>query len=283
MHLSSGTGIVRVVNRAPLTVEPLGGLCNRMRVIASGYGLAKKIDRPLRIAWRQDATLNCPFERLFDPMTTDWILEELLGYPLGQHANAGLIGTLLTQPEVQVLQAEKTDWVELADRDPLHIVSWSEFYHHEHQFEMLPPKLNLMQRVEDKLATLSARSAGVHVRRTDHSQSIAHNSIEDFIETMRAMLREEICDTFFLATDSPAAEARIAAALPGRVDTCPKRSLNRNRADAIEDALVDLYTLARQPCILGSYQSSFTQTACRLGGVVARFPAAIKTGTARRP
>ena len=44
-----------------IIVQPLGGLCNRMRVIVGAISLAQKTGKQLTIIWTQDATLNSKF------------------------------------------------------------------------------------------------------------------------------------------------------------------------------------------------------------------------------
>lgn len=46
-------------------VEPIGGLCNRMRVIASAYQLIRPRDGKLIVKWTANEELNCPAKALF--------------------------------------------------------------------------------------------------------------------------------------------------------------------------------------------------------------------------
>jgi hypothetical protein len=70
--------------------------------------------------------------------------------------------------------------------------------------------------------------------------------------------------TFFLATDSPEVEAELRAHFPGRILTYPKRTLDRRRREAIEDAVIDLFCLAATGKLFASFHSSFSETASRL-------------------
>ncbi|CAN5268432.1 hypothetical protein BH09BAC6_BH09BAC6_01390 [soil metagenome] len=49
-----------------ITIEPLGGLANRMRVIASGIGLSQKLSKQLTIIWNVNYELKCPYHLLFE-------------------------------------------------------------------------------------------------------------------------------------------------------------------------------------------------------------------------
>ena len=50
-----------------LIIQPVGGLCNRMRSINSARILAKKRNEKLLVIWFVNAELGCPFERIFEP------------------------------------------------------------------------------------------------------------------------------------------------------------------------------------------------------------------------
>ena len=45
-----------------IIIQPSGGLCNRMRVINSGWKLARERKEKLQILWNCNAELNCPFD-----------------------------------------------------------------------------------------------------------------------------------------------------------------------------------------------------------------------------
>ena len=51
-----------------IIIQPSGGLCNRMRVINSGWKLARERHDQLKVLWNCNAELNCPFESLFQPV-----------------------------------------------------------------------------------------------------------------------------------------------------------------------------------------------------------------------
>ena len=51
-----------------IIVQPMGGLCNRMRTIASAVKLAKKLNCKMKVLWVKDKALNAPFKSLFEPI-----------------------------------------------------------------------------------------------------------------------------------------------------------------------------------------------------------------------
>ena len=52
-----------------IIIQPSGGLCNRMRVINSGWRLARERQEKLLVLWNCNPELNCPFDALFQPVT----------------------------------------------------------------------------------------------------------------------------------------------------------------------------------------------------------------------
>jgi hypothetical protein len=104
----------------------------------------------------------------------------------------------------------------------------------------------------------------VHIRRGDNSASIQVSPLELFLERMRIEVERESETRFFLATDDAATEQTVKERFPGRVTTRDK-SFARNRARGVQDALVDLLVLSKCSLILGSYWSSFSQTAAEMG------------------
>ena len=80
------------------------------------------------------------------------------------------------------------------------------------------------------------------------------------IETMKAV-------RFFLSTDDPKEEALLKERFGNRIIINPKTSIDRNNPIAIQEALLDLYSLSRCRKIYGSYYSSFSDVAAIWGRV----------------
>ena len=72
---------------------------------------------------------------------------------------------------------------------------------------------------------------------------------------------------FFLATDDKDEEALLRKTFPGKIVSNENRTLRRDSLDGMYDALLDLFCLAACKKIIGSYCSSFTDTAASLGNI----------------
>ncbi|MBI4747970.1 MAG: hypothetical protein HY774_05745 [Acidobacteria bacterium] len=168
--------------------------------------------------------------------------------------------------EISNLLWKEFDFRTLADYPTLYFRAW-QFFHSSSsspaaQFRLIP---ELQERVETEASRFGAYTVGLHIRRTDHVRAIANSTTQKFIVAMQAEIAQHPSARFFLATDSPEEETTLRQFFPDRILTYQKRTLDRNSPEGIQDAVVDLYCLARTQKILGSIGSSFSRTASRIG------------------
>ncbi|CAK9041487.1 unnamed protein product [Durusdinium trenchii] len=121
--------------------------------------------------------------------------------------------------------------------------------------------LNQLQPIlelQSRLWQLPEGVVSVHIRRSDHQKAIARSPEELFLRTMESYGEDVM---FFLATDDPNVEERMKSYFGPRLLTSSKRTLNRNCAAGIQDALIDLLLLSQGAEVLGSFKSSFSAMA----------------------
>lgn len=118
--------------------------------------------------------------------------------------------------------------------------------------------------------TLSAQfdqdTVGLHIRRRDNRKSIRHSPTDAFIAAMEDAVANNPETRFFLATDSPAEEARLRRHFGDRILT-RRRKLSRLHTSGLQDALVDLILLSRTSRVIGSHWSSFSEVAAEIGRI----------------
>lgn len=250
-------------------IQPSGGLCNRMRVINSSLELAKRKNTKLLVLWYCAEELNAPFEALFQPVNEFKVinftsLKDLrkLWYQL----------TARTRITNEAIEVHTTDGI--LDQDffdsiklPAYIFTWEHFYDADEYFKLFKPTAELQKRIDEVTKHFTKDMVSVHIRRTDQINSIAYSKTENFIELMNQEIRNNPDVTFFLATDDKEEEALLRKTFPGRIVSNENRTLRRDSLDGMYDALLDLYCLASCQKIIGSYCSSFTDTAASLGGI----------------
>jgi hypothetical protein len=254
-----------------IIIEPLGGLCNRLRACASACALAHALNRPLTIVWNIDGTLGCRFDDLF-------IVPDMVSRIIYKNKNKfffknvhKLIDTIsvrsrfrLRQPDIDRLLAQKYNFRLLAQHDPVHIATCTAFYPAAVLLKSFVP-LPQLQLIIDCYTKTLQNVIGVHIRRGDHAIAIKNSPTELFLAAMHREVEADPGVTFFLATDSLQEEAWLQAAFPNRIVTHEKQSFRRDDPAAIKDAVIDLFILSKCRKIIGSYWSSFTETAQALG------------------
>lgn len=119
----------------------------------------------------------------------------------------------------------------------------------------------------DAAAPLYRSRIGIHIRRTDHRPAIDQSTTELFTNEIERILSRAPDQRFFLATDDPKEAEALDRAFPGRIAWRQARGYERADPRAIEDAVVELYCLSRTHRILGSYASTFSAAAGKLGGI----------------
>jgi hypothetical protein len=108
-------------------------------------------------------------------------------------------------------------------------------------------------------------AVGLHIRRAENEKSRNYSPTELFIAAIQEEIKDDPAVRFFLATDSEEEEAFLTGKFNGRLLVHSKQSLRRDGPTAIRDAVIDLYCLAACRKIYGSFWSSFSETAQRLG------------------
>lgn len=246
-----------------IIIQPSGGLCNRMRVINSGWKLARERQEKLLILWNCNPELNCPFDALFQPVT-EFQIKSI-------HSVADPRKLFYQKTARSYLTNEKL----IAHRGPdgcldpnyasslasnIYMFTWEWFYPSE-DYHLFVPTDSLQMRIHEMTARFGCSCVGVHIRRTDNQPAIGKSSTGTFLESMKKEISADPNTMFYLATDDMEEEKRLREVFPDRILSNQNRCLLRNSREGIQDALLDLYSLASTRKIIGSYFSSFTDIA----------------------
>jgi len=259
-------------------VEPLGGLCNRMRTIASFYTVAREAGRGLTVVWLRDGGMNCPSARLFTlPADVKVIEGPYVTKPVMRLRSVARKLTRRAQGRrfdrtVENWEAKRALTPEsvkaLGERSLYASSCYSlESAYEKYDYGIFQPAPDIRALADAVTNGFPANCVGVHIRRTDNEKSIESSRTADFAERMRREVEEDGSVAFFLATDSPEEERALREAFPGRIITYEKRSLQRDSEQGIVDAYVDHLCLAATRRIYGSFYSSFSRCAAALHGI----------------
>ncbi len=257
-----------------ITIVPDGGLCNRMRAVSAARILAQRVERPLRVVWWRTPNCNARFDAIFETRHVPFQVEE-------KWAMAGIVRKMMRLRETvgertgQVVlrgaaatpDGFEQDKIEaLARTRNVYIRSFAKFLSKPDMFSFFKPVASI-QRHLDAMRNELEGAVGVHIRRTDNVKAIEKSPMSAFHKLMDAELSNREGTRFFVATDSPEAYAELKQKYGDRVFEFSKQTVSRADPSGISDAVVDLYALGACQKIIGSYWSSFTDTAAELRNI----------------
>jgi hypothetical protein len=265
-----------------ITIQPTGGLCNRMRATDSAISLSKKLNKPLRLVWCKNQELNCGFDELFvvpksvekfqqhdqyyDPSNRVARFQNKLSKEMAKKLAFFYYEKSFTNQDITKLINQEYNFEDLASYKRIFLLASRRFYSSTHPFQEFRP-VESIQKVIDSYTKNFNHTIGVHIRRSDNVKAIEHSPIEKFISLMEKEVSNNQNVTFFLATDSTNEESLLKARFPGRIIAHSKESLSRTNPQAIHDALVDLFCLSKCNKLIGSFHSSFTDTAWQINNI----------------
>ena len=258
-----------------LTLVPQGGLCNRLRILLSAIQAKAQGVQPIRVEWGRDPECSAWFEELFVPVDMGgfrvvhrhwwaaprtrrnlWLpvlLRLFMGYRV-QRAN--------------YRPATDDDFFRLVRRGGRVYLSggYALCHYSPDCVARLCPRPELMQRIERIKARFGRNTVGVHIRRTDNTVSMAHSTPEGFRRAMDREIKRDFNVRFFLATDDEALKSTLMQEYPDHIIS-QRAPLRRDTLEGMGAAVVDLWCLSATRKLIGSYWSSFTDTAAELTGI----------------
>lgn len=266
-----------------LTLVPVGGLANRMKAIDAAISLTQEVGAALRIVWFKDQGLNCRFNQLFSPLDLPNVTVKeasvadlfLLDRPRRKNFHLPSLfqrlqfsDCIYEEQATQLFyrQFDFPTWLKQHKR--AYLASCVYFYSkpQEQRFRHFRPIPALQQQI-DHLCAPFLHTIGVHIRRTDNAASIAQSPTELFISRMEEEIQRDASCTFYLATDSETDKALLKQRFGKRLFTSPQPTV-RNTPNGIQAALIELYALSHTQRILGSAQSSYSETAAQLSDII---------------
>jgi len=265
-----------------ITLVPVGGLANRMKAIDSAIALAGEANTGLQIIWYKDQGLNCRFDELFQQIHVDNIrLKEASLIDLLVNDRPRKKNFYLPKPFHKVLfndciyEADATerfyrgfDFKEWAKQKRVYLASCVYFFHSDNKklFDVFTPIAPLQEEICRRSASFNEHTIGIHIRRTDNISSIKESPTELFIEEIKREIEKCKEANFYLASDSEEDKRILTATFGSRIMTSDKPA-DRNSVSGMQDALIEMYTLAQTTKILGSAKSSYSETAAQISGI----------------
>lgn len=248
-----------------LIIQPIGGLCNRMRAINSAKVLAKKRGDKLIVIWFVNHELGCPFERIFQPtdqfqvinIHSKWNIIKMF-YQLSSMA----FGSFIPNDIIRQHKGDgNLDDTFVTTLKKLTYIATEEHFFESHDYSAFVPAAEIQEKISHMQEQLGENAIGVHIRRTDNMPAIGKSSTDAFITSMEKAISQNTDTKFYVATDDMSEEKKLRDHFKDRIISNENRDLSRDSIAGIQDAMVDLYTLAATNGIIGSFFSSFTDIA----------------------
>lgn len=254
-----------------LIIQPIGGLCNRMRAINSARMLAAKRKEKLKVIWFVNPELGCPFEKIFKPTDSFQVINIYSKWnvkKLWYQITAAIFGIFLNNESIRSHKGDGTLEESFASSlGPYVYIATEEHFYPCHDYKTFVPEEKVQAKIDGKRKELGEHAVGVHIRRTDNMPAIGKSSTQSFIESMNQEITADPQTMFYLATDDLSEEDALRERFPDRIISNQERNLSRDSVAGIQDAMVDLYCLASTKKIIGSFFSSFTDIAADMNQI----------------
>lgn len=255
-----------------IVLAPRGGLCNRLRTLLSVVGFP--LPTTCRVLWARNEECCARFDELFAPLGVEHVSMEDSPWwaAVARRRNLHqphLVRRLMGYEQYEDLRSPDVylSLLERATSARFFISSSTELRHYPREaYDLLRPIPVIAERIAALQSQFSAHTVGVHIRRTDHRASIAHSPDAAFLRAMDEAVHRDPNLRFFLATDDDALKQRLLSRYADRLIT-QSQALPRHTLEGMRSAVADLWCLAATQQILGSYGSSFTDTAAEMGNV----------------
>ena len=264
-----------------IKIIPNGGLCDRMVTFESTYLLARQLnDSHLKLDWKLNRELNCPFEELFQPIPSVWITNRRVEESSSRTILMRIVRRLkkLNRRYVlcdEIINLEKLKVTpESSMTDQLCIqylkqrkkITINGIYNNSENcnFKMFKPTQSLEKEIESITCLFTNDTIGVHLRRTDNFYAIKESPTSLFLEKMKDELKVNQNVTFYVATDSLEELISLIAIFGKKILYQKDCIRDRNSISGIKSSLIDLYSLAATSVVWGSHWSAFSFVASKI-------------------
>ncbi len=274
---------------------PYGGLCNRMRVIASCIELCKETQNSLTIHWNEIPECMANWGDLFEPLDgieIKPVTKDEIVYRWPSKKNffwPAIRGTLFLKGKyywelssrwkggfwkrtLYRLFGDKTRESSFFEGDlsklflnskRITVVTCQILKNDFGTDGIFIPIQSLQKEIDAATERFDANTIGIHIRRTDHKTAMAHSPLASFHKKIK---EENPSAKFFLATDSQEVKDEFIQLYGDRIITNTP-PLNRDSLEGMRGAVVDLWSLSRTKKIWGSFYSSYSELAAKLGNI----------------
>jgi hypothetical protein len=273
----------QIVSNKRFILEPLGGLGNRMRVLSSMLWLNKIFDSQIICYWINNEALNASFETLFEPIPEIDFISKPPYYKYYKSPSKAKGVLKLTSRLITIIEGVNLyvddqyiyDQVKKHSKNIIDIVKHHKkayFKTCEHfgdgysEIGRFKPVKQISDKISLTCSQFNHHTIGIHIRGTDHKIAQSNSPLKLFIKTMEEEIVHNKQRNFFISTDEESVEQELFKKFGKRI-IVHNKVFSRNTLTGVQDAVVDMFSLAKTSKIIGSYWSSFNYAAAKLGNV----------------
>lgn len=246
-----------------IRVRPMHGLCNRLRAIASARALARERGDALEVHWNVAYDMNARFSDLFEKPEDFRLVEDGSGAGFFSPANPDYRGEAVMHRDNGSFGPYVREILSSPVSQDFAFDSFADFYGGD--FGWLRLRTEIADEVASLRGRLPSKFIGLHVRRTDNFKSLVYSPLRLFVRAVCRELRRAPAPGVFLATDDARTKRVLRRKFGNRLFTRDDVA-DRAAPNGVKDAVIDLLLLSHATRIYGSYWSSFSETASRIGG-----------------
>lgn len=258
-----------------ISVIPVGGLCNRMRVISSSISVAKELGaKRCEIYWNNNEDCSADFRDLFLPINledVEVIENHSLKHKEPSRDNLQIPRIIQNLTYGQVIRGFNvyTDGDVLkkirTERNLL-IYTCHSIYQHYPLNKLFVPCAEIEKKINKITSSFNSNTIGLHIRRTDHAKAIELSPLSFFVNLIDEEIQKNEETTFYLATDDKEIKKELVSKYQSKIIYFDGE-LSRVSKNGMENAVVDLFALSKTNKIIGSAASSYSALAAELGNI----------------
>lgn len=263
--------------RRLLYIVPCSGLANRMRAIASGVTLARETARVPVVIWHPDSGLNARFGDIFGTEDLPFRLIEssllpfVTRYEIPRKKNlyisAIINGFSKRRQYVIDYDLDQDELLQMVNQTSGDVIINSplEFYNFKDDLlgRLFRPSAQVVERINAIKDGQNPRVA-VQIRRTDNAKSIAESPVEMFEKIITQRIDRDPDVKIFVATDDQNIKNLLYNKYRANIIVNPVEATRKTR-EGIVDAAAELFIMSEVEVVYGSYWSTFSEIASRLG------------------
>lgn len=249
---------------------PICGLCNRMRTINSMYYFCKNTGKKLVVLWVINEDLGAATTDLFSLPKDIRVFNISMGKIEGKvwkifHWILSHLFCYLGNVEIKQMRDEKiTPRMRTAFKRGIVVCETDADIIARKKCRIFRPMADIEKQYK-MIIENRGKYAAFHIRRTDNMKARKYSKTELFEKKINELIQHNQYSNIYLATDDMALKKRLSKEYSSYIFGQEIKEIERESILGIKEAYIELLCLSRAEVIYGSYWSSFSEMAEKIG------------------